>query len=108
MSAPISSRLDDAILRAGRVDYLDFWFIAHVVEDMLGTRDESIVQRSTLEALERLLYAKRLRVGDLRPPGEFEPWPLDANAALSRIRDALAAVDRPLQVGDIAWFEVLE
>jgi len=108
MSATSKDKLDEAILRAGSVDYLDLWFITHLVEEVLGTREEPRVREAALDAVGRLLESEKLRAGDLRPPGEFEAWKLDAPDARQRIRRDLAALDRPLGVGDVAWFEVPE
>jgi hypothetical protein len=108
MSAASRDEVERAILRAGLVDYLDFWFITHVVEDVLATRDATLVREAALAAIARLLRAQRLRAGDLRPPGEFEAWTLDSASALERIRNELANLDHPLGVGDVAWFEVPE
>ena len=109
MLATNNERVDEAILQAASVDYLDLWFITHVVEDVLGeAQEEPLIRKTALDAIERLIRAERLRVGDLRPPGEFEAWTLDPTTALERIDRELAALNRPLGVGDVAWFEVPE
>jgi hypothetical protein len=107
-SAADSDEVDRAILRAASADYLDLWFVSCVVADVLRTHEDSRVREATLDAVERLLRAKRLRAGALRPPGEFEPWPLDVTSAVTRIRREYAQLDRRLGVGDVAWFEAPE
>ena len=108
MSAVSEREIDDAILNAGSVDYLDFWFLTHVVDEVLDLTDTPRAEEAALAAVARLLQAGRLRAGDLVPPGEFRPWQLDAAGALERIRRELEALDHPLGVGDVAWFEVPE
>lgn len=108
MSAAYSEKIDDAILRAGAVDYLDLWFVSSLVQDVLGEAEEPSVISTTLETVDRLLQRRWMRAGELRPPGEFEPWPLTPSEAVERIGRELQALERPLSVGDVVWFEIPE
>jgi hypothetical protein len=54
------------------------------------------------------MASRRIEAGGLYPPGEFSPWPFDVDEAIARIRTGWQEVDRPLQPGDVAWFQVLE
>lgn len=108
MSGLDASEIDTAILRAGADDYLDLSYLTYLLEEKLATREPAIVRRVLLEALQRLLMTQQLRAGELEPPGEFVPWSVKPKEAYDRIESAFGALDRPVQVGDIAWFEVPE
>jgi hypothetical protein len=101
------TKIDEAIVRAGSVDYLDLWFVTRLIAELLGESDQITVREVALDAIERLARAGRVRVGDLVPPGEFIPWGVDIDAAVHRVRREAHDLDRPLNVGDIAWLEVL-
>jgi hypothetical protein len=108
MTVPNPELLDDEILAVGSVDYLDVWSIARTVKRLVPRADEAHVRALCLDALERLLATSRLQAGDLYPPGEFSPWPFDMDEVLERIRTEWDKLDRPLQPGDIAWFQTPE
>ena len=57
-----------------------------------------------LRAAENLIRAGKLEAGELYPPGEFAAWPYEPDEAIERIRREWAQLDRPFNVGDIAWF----
>jgi hypothetical protein len=100
-------RIDDAIVRAGEVDYLDVWFIAGLAADVAGTADRNEAAIFALEAIHRLLQSGMLRAGELTPPGEFIPWSEQDPAHVYRqVRHRWEALNRPLAVGDVAWFRV--
>jgi hypothetical protein len=108
MKIPDQKSIDAEILAVGSVDYLDVWFIAGTVKRLVPAADEDEVRELCLDALERLMESGRVEAGDLHPPGEFSPWPFDVNEAMERIKTEWEELDRPLQPGDIAWFEVVE
>lgn len=108
MSAPDVARINTAILQAGSGDYLDLSYLTYLVEETLSSRDTEEIRAKLLEALRRLLSSGQLRAGYLEPPGEFVPWSLTPDQAYDRIETELQRLERPLQVGDIAWFEVPE
>ena len=105
MKTPSPDLLDEEILALGSVDYLDVWSIVKTVSRLAPSGDEPDIRALCLDALERLLATSRLEVGDLYPPGEFSPWPFDVDEALERIRTEWEKLGRPLQPGDIAWFQ---
>lgn len=108
MKVPSPDLIDDEILAVGSVDFLDVWFISSTVKRLVPSADEADVRELCLDALERLVASGRVQAGDLYPPGEFSPWPFDAEEAMERIRTEWEELDRPLQPGDIAWFQVPE
>jgi hypothetical protein len=57
------ARVDDAIVRAGSVDYLDFWFVTKLVSDVLGGAEQARVHEVALDSIESLTREGRLRVG---------------------------------------------
>jgi hypothetical protein len=106
MSAVSEREIDLAILRAGSVDYLDYWFISRLVGDLARSPEAGDPGALTIQAVGRLLVSGQLRAGDLEPPGEFVAWPLSPEAAFERVRSRVDELSDELMVGDIAWFEV--
>src|SRR6266540_4042858 len=100
MTTPNPELLDDEILAAGSVDYLDLWFITNIVRRLTPSSDENDIRRISIETLERLLESGRVRAGDLYPPGDFSPWPFETSEALERIRHELDELHRDLQPGN--------
>ena len=101
-------------------DYLDLWNVHSMIN---GTPGESEVARGkTLSVIEELIGDGFLRAGDLLassesvtvgsenttvPLAEFQAW-TDQNAASvrQRIENTWANLSRPLNVGDVVWFEI--
>ena len=108
VKTPTPELIENEILAVGSVDFLDIWSISRTVQQLVPNADEVKVRELSLAALEHLIASGRLQAGDLYPPGEFSPWPLDADEAMERIQTEWQKLDRPLQPGDIAWFEVPE
>ena len=106
MSAADRDRLEAAIVDAGAVDYLDFWFITRLAQSEIGPRPQEEIREVALQAIHHLLSSGALRAGDLEPPGEFVPWSEDPAKSFDRIQARVRGLDRDLQVGDVAWFEV--
>jgi hypothetical protein len=105
---PDAKLIDAEILQAGSVDYLDIWFISGSIRRWLAPHaDEERIKALVLDSLRRLLASGRIRAGELYPPGEFSPWPFDTEEAIATVREAWDKIDRPLQPGDIAYFEVV-
>lgn len=101
-------RLESAILDAGKVDYLDVWFISRLAQQEFRALDRGELRNLVLAALEHLLRSEQLRAGDLVSPGEFVPWTLAPEESYDRVRTQITALHRDLKVGDVAWFEVPE
>jgi hypothetical protein len=102
-----SRKIDHAVLKLAEVDYLDLWAIARLLVAEFGEELEDDPTALAVEAAERLLAAGSLRAGDLVSPGEFEAWQADTATAIRAIRKRLADLHRPLNVGDVGWFELV-
>jgi hypothetical protein len=108
ISAADRERVEAAILDAGSVDYLDFWFITRLAQSELGPRPPEEIREVVVQAIRQLLASGPLRAGDLEPPGDFVAWREDPAESFDRIRGRVRELDREPQVGDVAWFEVPE
>jgi len=108
MSGREALGLDDAILRAGREDYLELSYLTFLAEEQLATRDSAEVRPALLEALRRLLLNGQLHAGILEPPGEFKSWSLAPEDAYARVEAGLNQIAGSPQVGEVAWFAVPE
>lgn len=101
-----SEILRSAILRAGREDYLDLWFISRLARHELGDRPQEEINEIIFATIDDLLGAGLVAAGDLVPPGEFDPWQVTADKASERIRSRFTTLQRALQVGDVVWLKV--
>jgi hypothetical protein len=99
--------LIETIRALGQTDYLDLWIITRNARRLLGDEDDEVIRRVVLDVLEELLTNGELVAGELFPPGEFDPWPVDPSEAVARIRSGWDGLERPIQVGDVAWFRVI-
>ena len=100
------AELTENIRALGQTDYLDVWIITRNARRLLRNEDEKVIKRVVLEVLQELLMKGELAAGELFPPGEFDPWPVEASEAMARIRARWDNLERPIQVGDVAWFRL--
>ena len=103
-----SDQIDLTVLRLAEVDYLDLWAIMRLLIAEFGKEIGHDPTAVAMASVGRLVASGSLEVGDLVPPGEFEPWASGADDSLAVIRRRLAELDRPLNVGDVGWFARVE
>lgn len=102
-----AAALQREILKFGGIDYVDLWTIHRLARGVVPTANDSDLQDVILDAIKNLMLSGKLEAGELYPPGEFEAWPMGTTEALRRVREGWTRLDKPLNVGDVAWFHVL-
>ncbi len=106
LSAGKSEKLQRELLAELADDYIGLWDIARLVAEELGVEDDAAVREGTMRLVEGMLLLGLIRPGLARDDGGFDPWPTDPRASVLALNDRWNRIERPLTLGDIAWFEL--
>lgn len=90
----------------GLHDWIGLWRFARGARDDMPSPTDDTVRDTAMIWVRRLVLGGYMRPGCLidADPG-FEPWDLDASAAVERICDEWRALGRDPNIPDICWFE---
>ncbi|MDD7967088.1 hypothetical protein [Actinomycetospora lemnae] len=77
------------------------------MSDEVGDVGPVELREQTLGVIAALLEAGLFVVGDLGPSG-FEPWRLEPEAAVARIRTEWDVPEAPLHAGDACWLQITD
>jgi hypothetical protein len=100
--------LEKLLLEEMKDDYVGLWEIAQLVRTELGYEHESGIYETTLQVIQDMLMQELIRPGVPTDDGRFKAWPTDPENSFVTISEEWAQLDRPLTVGDIAWFDLTD
>lgn len=90
-------------------DHVGLWRIINAVRWDLGSENSADIQALTLRLVRRLLEERGMQVGHPTADGrDFVSWDLDPDQALNRIRNEWAALGRDPNIGEVAWFTLIQ
>jgi len=78
-------------------DYVGLWEVHSLLMERGNSTSERIVQ-----VVASLLQDERIEIGQFTD-GVFHAWPGEKEKKLSRLRQELDVLQRPPDIGDVAW-----
>ncbi len=106
MSSPVSDAFDgdlDGALRYALIDdFCEYWALRQIAHAIKGPGQEAA--REVDRRLIAWIEAGDVLAGLPRQGKGFDPWPLSAAQAARKVREAIDALDRSPNIGDVGWF----
>jgi hypothetical protein len=89
-------------------DYVGLWSIVRQVKAAYPRSTSAEVMSLTMQLLEKLISEKGVAAGDFAEDRTFRAWELPTPEMLEKVQLAWESVGRDPDIGEIAWFTVID
>ncbi len=88
-------------------DYVGLWSIVRQVKAAIPGSTSAEVMSATMQLLKELMSKQGVAAGNFAPDQSFHAWEIPAAQVLENVRCAWQFLGRDPDIGEIAWFTVI-